>query len=649
MTRKFTFIILLLTGSSAFAQDSAMVSSLNEVVITASKYSRKQTETGKVLTVVSREQLERSSGKTLSEVLNTVAGTTIIGSNSNLGTNLAVSIRGATVGNVLILINGIPVNDPSVITNYFDLNFIDINQVERVEILKGGQSTLYGSDAVAGVINIIMRKPSDKDLHANVSASAGSYGTFKANAGISQASEKSQLSLQYGYLNSKGFSAAYDSTGNNNFDKDKYDQHNITGTWQIALTDKLSANLFGQYSRYKAGVDANAFKDEKDYTVTTDNIQGGAGLGYQLNNGALRFNYRYNNVKRLYLDDSVFNAPNYLRSDYAGRTHFVELYGNKKWKHVELLAGVDYRKNIMSLETISVSAWGPFTSELSDSLGKMDQVSPYASVVLKANKIFNIELGGRWNIHSEYGNNFTYTINPNAFISDKVKLFANFYSAFKTPTLYQLFDPFSGNTALQPEESFNAEGGAQWFINRNFNVRAVYFYRKTKDAIEYIYTDPSNYIAQYSNVNNKTAQGIELEAEYRGEKWNVSANYTHIRGRLSSGYDNTGFPIGKDTSVDNVFRNPNDVFNLNSGIWVTKKFYAGTTLRIAGKRLEPVYGGDPKQLDSYYTVDLYGEYRLLKKMKLFADFKNITNQRYFEILGYNARRFNMMAGIQLGL
>ena len=98
--------------------------SLDEVILSASKYPKKQSETGKVITVINRQQLEKSAGKTLGELLNTVVGTTIIGANNNMGTNPTVSIRGASAGNVLILIDGIPVNDPSVITNYFDLKII---------------------------------------------------------------------------------------------------------------------------------------------------------------------------------------------------------------------------------------------------------------------------------------------------------------------------------------------------------------------------------------------------------------------------------------------------------------------------------------------------------------------------------------------
>ncbi|MFN5607972.1 MAG: TonB-dependent receptor, partial [Bacteroidota bacterium] len=156
MQKKFLVVAALVMSSALHAQVDT--SFLQEVVVTANKVAKKQTETAKVVSVINREMLRQSGGRSVGELLNQVAGVTVPGANNNLGSNQTISIRGASAGNVLILLDGIPVNDPSVISNYFDINLLSIDQIERIEILKGGQSTLYGSDAVAGVVNIISRK-----------------------------------------------------------------------------------------------------------------------------------------------------------------------------------------------------------------------------------------------------------------------------------------------------------------------------------------------------------------------------------------------------------------------------------------------------------------------------------------------------------
>ncbi len=109
----------------------------------------------------------------------TVAQVSINGANNNLGTNQGLSLRGTAFGNTLILIDGIPANDPSVISNYFDINFLMVDEIEKIEVLKSGQSTLYGSDAVAGVINFITKKAVAKPLLFNSTISAGSYNTYR--------------------------------------------------------------------------------------------------------------------------------------------------------------------------------------------------------------------------------------------------------------------------------------------------------------------------------------------------------------------------------------------------------------------------------------------------------------------------------------
>lgn len=661
MKKKIFVVAAIMISSQLFAQletDSIVLPGtefpwsmmeLNRVIVTATKYPRKQSETGKVVTVITRSQLERSSGKTLGEVLNSVVGTTIIGANNNPGTNQTVSIRGSSAGNVLILVDGVPANDPSTITNYFDLNFFAIDQVERIEILKGGQSTLYGSDAVAGVINIITRKNNKKAFGANTGLAGGSYQTFKEYTGFYGNTKKIGWSAQYTHLASDGFSAAYDSTGKKNFDKDGFNQHAVNTGLNFKLSRKVQARFFGNYSYYRTDLDAAAYTDEKDFDVKNDNIQTGLGLVYTHLKGALQFNYVFNYVNRDYWDDSIFKSSPYVdysKSQYIGRTHFVELFSNWALDNVDLLTGVDYRLNNTNQDYFSSGPFGPFAPPVLRA--KMSQFSPYASVIFKNGEGLNIELGGRWNLHSEYGSNFSYTINPSYTINGRVKVFANLYSSFKTPTLYQLFDLFAGNPGLKPEKAMVAEAGLAYNTLQIW-LRAVGFYRKTKNSIQYIIIDPTSFQSQYRNVSSQENYGLEFEAGYKPGKWDLSANYTYSDGKTRSPYDGTGFPLSKDTSYYNLYRIPKNSFNLSVGCYAMKDFFVSCHFRYTGKRFEAVYASEPIELKTYYTIDVYGEYRLQTKWKLFLDLKNITDQKYFDIPGYNSKRFNFMAGVNFSL
>ena len=155
MKKKFFVVAAVIISSKLLAQQEDTTGrSMDEVVITANKYPNKTSLTGKVLTVITRQQLERSGGKDLSQLLNEQAGLYISGSNSNPGKDKNLYLRGARVDHTLITIDGVPAYDASGIGGNFDIRNIAIDNIERIEILKGSQSTLYGSDAMAGVINI---------------------------------------------------------------------------------------------------------------------------------------------------------------------------------------------------------------------------------------------------------------------------------------------------------------------------------------------------------------------------------------------------------------------------------------------------------------------------------------------------------------
>src|SRR5882757_1742332 len=228
MSKKhFAILMLAASGSSivsAQTKNDSTVRQLDEVVVTATRFPVKQSQTGKVVIVIGHEELEKSSGKTLGLLLNEQAGITVAGSLNSTGTNQGVFIRGAGSGRTLVTIDGVPVGDPSQSDNSFDINLIPVSTIERIEISKGAQSTLYGSDAIAGVINIITSKPGVKTpFNAKASFSGGSYGTYNGSAQLyGKVADHLVYNVRYNRAHTDGYSTAYDSTHKAGFDNDGY-------------------------------------------------------------------------------------------------------------------------------------------------------------------------------------------------------------------------------------------------------------------------------------------------------------------------------------------------------------------------------------------------------------------------------------------
>ncbi len=403
---------------------------------------------------------------------------------------------------------------------------------------------------------------------------------------------------------------------------------------------------------YNNRLDAGAYTDDKNYTATSKNVQAGVGGDYTINKAVLHFNYNYNSVTRTYLDDSamqISQGGTFSQSSYTGRAHFVELYTNIDLsRYVNILAGVDYRNQRTNQSDLFIyqDFYPPYeaiydTSRIGVDSAKVRQMAGYASILLKDLGGFNLELGGRYNNFNKYGNVFTYSINPSYVLNDQLKLFANLSSGFSAPTLYQLYSPYRDPFGeLKPEKTVSVETGVQYSV-KNFNARALYFDRNTTDQIEF-YTD-ANYNSYYINLDKQDAQGIELEASWNAGGWSLSGNYTYTVGKVTT-------PVnGKDTTYNDLYRQPKNLVNLKAGLQATPACYFSVSLRTVGSRIESVYGSTPIGIASYYTLGAYAEYKMEKNWKFFINLQNLTNQLYFDIPGYSTARFNFMAGISVHL
>ena len=647
MTKNFIAIMMLI-GLGATAQTDSS-KQLNEIVVTANRFPQKQVNTGKVMTVINKQEIERSPYASLGEMLARQSGITIIGANNAPGTNNDLYVRGGGTGKTLVLVDGFPAYDGSTIRSTFDLNFWPLGEVERIEILKGGQSTLYGSDAVAGVVNIITRKNESGKPAVGLHLNAGSFGARSMDLSSSGTANNIRYKLQYTRSSADGFSAALDTSRNKSFDKDGMKQSFLLAQFSSASTSKWSWNTGMQWSKYKNELDQSAFKDAKDFTVENQNLQFNAGIARKLDKGILRLNYSLNNSSRNYLDDSISlnGFAKFIQSDYKGRSSYLEALGNVDLgKHVKLLIGLEHRWQNTDQHYLSLSSFGKYETTLSDDSAKTSISSEFASIVYNNEKGFNLESGIRFNQHSRFGNNMTYTINPSYIIAEKFKVAFNLSSAFTAPTLYQLYDGYSGNRTLNPETSVSSEVSLQYIGNKQFNARITGFARRLRNGIDYNYINN-----KYFNNAIQKDRGLELEAGYVSGKWNIKMNHTLLKGEVTTtnfvyNASTWSYTAKGDTTYSHLFRVPQSNLNISAGYQLSNKIYLSISQRFAGKRFEPIYGGKPKQLNAFNTTDVFAQYQLGKRIKLYAGCKNIFNQQYQEVMGYTARGRNYVFGVR---
>ncbi|MGN8054778.1 TonB-dependent receptor plug domain-containing protein [Pedobacter sp. 22163] len=598
--------------ANAQTQDSLQ---LKDVVISATKNDQKQSQTGKVVTIISREVLERSNGKSLPDLLNEQAGIVISGGYSNQGKDKSIFTRGALGGYTLVLIDGIVQNDPASISGTFDLRLFSIDQIDHIEILKGGQSTIYGSDAVAGVINIITKKGGPKGNTIYGVASAGSFETYKGTIGLNGGVEGFSYNINYTHLKTDGISEAAVPPGSAAiFDKDGFKTDGLNANFGIKLDKNFSVNPFLRYFYGDYKIDQDGFTDGLPANNSIlKQFSAGFNSEYKFNTGKITLNYSHqsnsNDVKSSYAGF----PSNFLN---FGKLNVVDLFYNQKLGNkLDLLVGIDDRKMKLITDTKN-----PTTNIF----------AAYGSLFLHDLSIFNLEVGGRYNKHDQYGENYTYSITPSINIIKEVKLFGTVSTAFKVPTLNMLFGQYGANLDLKPEKSQNYEAGVNLNIDDEaFTLRVTGFKRDLTDAIVYS--------TGYINQGNQKYKGFEVEPAAKFSVFNINGYYAFVEG-------NTG-------TTNFLIRRPKHTFGINAGAQATSNLYASVNFRYFGKRFDTNFISYlNEEMPSYYLLNAYVEYALAKKrVKLFFDAKNILNKKYTEIIGYNTPGFNFNTGVSFNI
>jgi vitamin B12 transporter len=640
-------VCFIATMSTVFGQqkDSLQKNSnptqLEDVIVTANKIEQKQNGTSKVITVISAAQIQQNAGRTIAQLLNEQAGLSLPGALSNLGTVPSIYMRGAASGRTLILLDGAPVGDPSMISNEFDLNLVPLNQVERIEILKGAQSTLYGSDAIGGVINIITKSKGKPFVSGALSY--GSYGTKQGNLQFNSSINKLNYTIGFENQNVDGFSSAKDITNKGNFDKDGYQNNSFFVKAKYQIDSLWDVQLSSRKTAYSSAIDYGGFMDDRDNEFKNATTMSGLVLKYKKSKTSFQLQYQYTTQDRTYLNDSADKTYLiYENNQYAGKTHFADAFlSTPIHKNVQWIVGADFRYGSYNQSYEALGQGWAYAFSTNDTF--QFQNALYTSVLINDNaKKWLLELGARYNNHNRFGNNQTFTFNPSYVLTDQVRLIASVSTGFKAPSLYQLGnnDQLGNNNQLKAETSFNTEFGLS-FKKGDVFARAVYYNRTIKNGIDY-----NNINFQYFNFIQQKVNGLEIEIQHPlNQQHHFSLNYTLMNGQET----NQNRITNTDTVTYNyLLKRPKHSLNAQWNYAINSKWSASLMGRFISERKDVGGYGVPDVTLGYYTLlNASLQYKWSKRISVFANGQNLLNDNFSEVNGYNAIGRMIQFGIRL--
>jgi len=627
-----------------FAQQKDSIASptpLDEVVISDSKFALAKEKSGKVITKITSEDLKRREGQSIASILNSVVGVEINGSQSVAGKNLGYYIRGGKNNQVLILIDGIPVTDASGISFEYDLRLLPANQVESIEIMKGAASTLYGTGAVTGVINITLKKSGKKAIQGNAYFNAGTNNTastsktnpqdynqgFSVNGNINKANYFASLNS----TETTGMSQIASPNENVAYEEDRFSRINYLAKLGYKVTDKLTLDFFGNFDKvnndYDGGFDNTGTNDVSENQSKSEQYRFGFLPKYKYNKGQFILNSSFNKIVRSYDElDSYSNTVGL--SQYESRSLNVDGYNKYEFsKSLFLVTGAQYQFHDMNSET-------PYGGVAKES-AKFNMIDPYINGVFTSGFGLNVNAGARLNIHSEYGNQLVYNLNPSFdFKVFPLKVLASYSTAFVTPSLYQLYSEY-GNTALTPEKNSTIEAGFETqFLDKKIRFSAVGFYREQNNFIGF----SSAY--KYINIDGTNkAKGLETEIAFalsENIKWISNYTFTQV-----------------DEALDRLI--PKHKLNSSLDFQINKMAFFNLNYQYVDSRNDAFFDGNSYTtqnvvLDSYQLVNATARYELVKnRLSIFGTATNILNADFVENVGYSSLGRNCKLGLTINL
>jgi vitamin B12 transporter len=597
-------IAALLAAAPALAED--------EIIVTALGIEQPRDEVGQAVTVIDADTIQTRQSVSIADLLATTPGVRFNRADA-VGGVTGISLRGAETTQTLVLIDGVKVNDPSGIGDAYDFGNLLTGNIRRIEVLRGSNSVVYGSQAIGGVVNIMTGTPSE-GFGGHVSVDYGYADTLNAKADISGTAGIASGGVGVAYFNTDGISAAANGT-----EKDGYENLATNAKLKLAFTDNLSLDLRGYYIH--ADLDTDVFfgapMDTSDISKL-DQYVGYAGLNLSLFDGRLTNRAAvtwFRNDRDYYFVRGT--APDY---GYSGT--------NLRFEYEGVYQPVDQAKLVFGYEHERPD-YDFFGFGATDS-ARANIDSVYALAVVKPIAGLSLTGGVRHDDHSQFGGattlgaNANYTPNGGA-----TNIRASYGEGFKAPSLYQLYDSFSGNNALKPERSKSYDIGFDQSLEGNRVVLSLTaFLRDTRNQINFDYAT-----SIYGNLDRTRAKGVEAMLTLKPvDALTVTAAYSYVDAR------------DRNTDARLPRRAANAVSVSADYVWPFR-LSTGATVTMVGDSFNDAT--NTVRLDGYALLGVRASFPIMENLEIYGRIDNLTDEDYATVYGYGTYGRSAFGGVRV--
>ena len=605
MRRLSFFFVCLLCAVPLFAEETEqqVESPDYSITVTADRLEQSRADSTDDVNIITADEIEQQQAVTVLEALRNVSGLAVVQSGSP-GKTTSVFLRGASSAQTMVLLDGIEVNNPFFGGVDFS-NFLTTG-IERIEILKGPQSPLYGSEAMAGVINIITGTGTEK-TSGSAFFEAGGMETFRGGAQIGGKSGKFKYHASI---------TDYDTQGQ--FENDEFNDLQLNSRLDVALNERSAILVNASYIDSHIGIPFNGSVASPDRN--SDNKLGTVGLGYNYRTNAfVNLLVRGSYVRREFHFEDPLDAFSPI-SDDSSNTYKITVQNDSVFKSNVLTVGYEQ-------ESQDVKASDAFSEIVDDSV---DSRSFFAQDKWSAGS-FILTGGGRLDHHSSFGNHFSPRVSAAYLLNSEWKIRGGAGGAFRAPSIGELVYPFYGNPDLKPETSRTYEAGVDW-TRYGGSLSVTGFYSTYKDLITF---DPVTFVA--ANIDRAKISGFEVSSAFPLNKaWSLSGSYAFVKTK-------------DETTDEPLFRRPENSGSLTLN-YSQPRWGWNVNFVFVGKRFEQDFAIFENRFNPGYSKgDLAGYFRIANHFKVTGRIENFLDSNYEEAFGFPAPGITAYAGLQLEL